>query len=126
MGSSFLQAAFAGLAVIVTIGGVAAFRWAAPSGEPRERTLRWVAGAALVSGLWLTLTGSLAAAGVLRVPFQIFRDGPPNTFVAELPYVWLPTVLVQAALVGHLLVWRKLRTIAAPSPNPLDAAPQSR
>jgi hypothetical protein len=32
-----------------------------------------------------------------------------NTHVADAPFVWLPGVLVQAALLGHLLVWRKLR-----------------
>jgi len=32
-----------------------------------------------------------------------------NTHVADVPFVWLPGVLVQAALLGHLLVWRKLK-----------------
>jgi len=32
-----------------------------------------------------------------------------NTRVADAPFVWLPGVLVQAALLGHLLVWRKLK-----------------
>ena len=32
-----------------------------------------------------------------------------NTHVADAPFVWLPGVLVQAALLGHLLVWRKLK-----------------
>jgi hypothetical protein len=31
-----------------------------------------------------------------------------NTFVADPPFVWLPAVLVTAALMGHILVWRKL------------------
>jgi hypothetical protein len=30
-------------------------------------------------------------------------------FVLYPPFVWLPTVMVAAALMGHLLVWRKLR-----------------
>ena len=33
-----------------------------------------------------------------------------NTWVADAPYVWLPGVLVQAALWGHLVIWRKLRS----------------
>jgi hypothetical protein len=32
-----------------------------------------------------------------------------NAQVADPPFVWLPGVLVQAALLGHLLVWRKLK-----------------
>jgi hypothetical protein len=32
-----------------------------------------------------------------------------NARVADAPFVWLPGVLVQAALLGHLLVWRKLK-----------------
>jgi hypothetical protein len=43
------------------------------------------------------------------VPFRVFMNEPANTFVAGFPFVWLPTVLVQAAWLGHLLVFRKLR-----------------
>lgn len=32
-----------------------------------------------------------------------------NARVADAPFVWLPGVLVQAALLGHLLIWRKLK-----------------
>ena len=31
-----------------------------------------------------------------------------NTWVAYFPYVWLPAGLVSAALIGHLLLWRRL------------------
>ena len=41
-------------------------------------------------------------------PFRYFTDGPANTFVTRVPFVWLPAVLVQAALLGHLLVFRRL------------------
>ena len=47
-----------------------------------------------------------------------------NTWVADPPYIWLPGVLVQAALLGHLVVWRKLtsgtrclRSYFSPRPN---------
>lgn len=33
---------------------------------------------------------------------------PCNTFVTALPYVWLPTVLVLTARLGHLLAFRRL------------------
>jgi hypothetical protein len=38
-----------------------------------------------------------------------FGDDHLVTFVADPPYVWLPAILVMAALMGHILVWRKLR-----------------
>jgi hypothetical protein len=38
-----------------------------------------------------------------------YGDYRMNTHVADAPFVWLPGVLVQAALLGHLLVWRKLK-----------------
>jgi hypothetical protein len=47
------------------------------------------------------------------VPFQVFRGGPPNTLPSSFPYVWLPTVFVQLALAGHILLFRRLRLEAA-------------
>ena len=34
-------------------------------------------------------------------------------WVAHFPFVWLPSVLVAAALAGHVLVFRRLRMEAA-------------
>jgi hypothetical protein len=31
-----------------------------------------------------------------------------NTWVFYFPYVWLPTILVQAALFGHVVIFRRL------------------
>jgi len=31
-----------------------------------------------------------------------------NTWIADPPFIWLPGVLVPAALLGHLLLWRKM------------------
>ncbi len=58
----------------------------------------------------LTLLLAIVAIGVFSMPteFRVFTVEPANTFVAYVPYVWLPTVLVQAALLGHLLVFRWL------------------
>jgi hypothetical protein len=53
--------------------------------------LIWVVGIAIVS---------------LPTRFQLLR--PDNTWVASFPYVWLPTVLVTAALLGHIVIFRKL------------------
>jgi len=53
--------------------------------------LIWVVGIAIIS---------------LPTRFQLMR--PDNTWVASFPYVWLPTVLVTAALLGHIVIFRKL------------------
>jgi hypothetical protein len=38
-----------------------------------------------------------------------FLDDPPNRLPSLFPYVWLPAFLVQVALAGHVLVFRRLR-----------------
>ena len=70
---------------------------------------RWL----LLSWNWLglALLVNIVTIAILSVPtpFRLFVEGPPNLFVTTLPFVWLPTVLVQAALIGHLLLFRRLR-----------------
>ena len=53
---------------------------------------------------------NIVTIGIFSLPteFRIFMNEPANTFVAYVPYVWLPAVLVQAALLGHLLIFRWL------------------
>jgi hypothetical protein len=41
-------------------------------------------------------------------PFRVFLTEPATTIVTYAPYVWLPAFIVQAALFGHLLVFRWL------------------
>ena len=41
-------------------------------------------------------------------PLRMYAHDPANTFVTRLPWVWLPGFLVPAALLGHLLTFRKL------------------
>ena len=59
-------------------------------------------------GLGLLLNIVVIALLSTPVPFRAFFNEPANTIISELPFVWLPTVLVQAALLGHLLVFRRL------------------
>ena len=42
------------------------------------------------------------------VPFRYFHERSANLLPSTFPYVWLPTFLVQAALFGHLVVFRAL------------------
>jgi hypothetical protein len=42
-------------------------------------------------------------------PLRVFRNEPANVWILQPPFVWLPTVLVMAALLGHILILRRLR-----------------
>lgn len=74
---------------------------------------RGVAGRRLVMAF--NIVGLLLLANIVTIailaaptPFQVLMTEPPNVWVTGFPGVWLPTVLVQAALLGHLLVFRAL------------------
>ena len=53
------------------------------------------------------VTGGLAAPS----PFRQIMGDPPNAFVAGFPYVWIPTVLVCSAWLGHIVLFRRLRRV---------------
>ena len=98
------------------------------------------AAAILVGGLvwrgvaprWLifawNLAGSILLATIVGIAiastpmFAAFGPDRLNTWVAGPPYVWLPGVLVPAALLGHLAVWRRLAASATSSPLPAHAS----
>ncbi len=42
-------------------------------------------------------------------PFRVFMNEPANVWITHAPWVWLPTVMVSAAIIGHVLVYRRLR-----------------
>jgi hypothetical protein len=70
------------------------------------------AGARLVA-IWnvlgLALLANVVAIAILSTPwFAYFGPERLNVWVTYPPYVWLPAVLVLAALVGHLLIFRAL------------------
>ena len=60
--------------------------------------------------LGLALLANIVTVAILStpVPFRYFMNDPANLLPSTFPYVWLPTFLVQAALFGHLLVFRAL------------------
>jgi hypothetical protein len=68
----------------------------------------------LWNALGLLLLANIVTVAVLSAPspLRVFRNAPANSWVAHAPWVWLPAVLVQAALFGHLLVFRALRSRA--------------
>lgn len=42
-------------------------------------------------------------------PLRVFHNEPANEWIAHAPWVWLPAVYVVAAIIGHVLVFRRLR-----------------
>jgi hypothetical protein len=44
----------------------------------------------------------------LPTPLRVFQNEPSTALVSTLPFIWLPAFLVQAALFGHVIVWRWL------------------
>ena len=59
-------------------------------------------------GLVLVVVGT----GILSMPtpFQQILTTPSNTWIADFPFVWLPTVHVPLAWLGHLLLFQRLRS----------------
>jgi hypothetical protein len=69
---------------------------------------------------WNTL-GVLLLVNILAVallsaptPLRVFMNEPANVWIARAPWVWLPTVMVFAAIVGHVVVYRRLSRELAP------------
>lgn len=64
------------------------------------------------NGLGFGLLMVIGVVSLLSTPmFAVFGSEPEklNTWIAQFPYVWLPSVLVPFAIFGHVLLWRKLR-----------------
>jgi hypothetical protein len=61
---------------------------------------------------FLLLTNVVIVAILSTPRFQVFGASRVNVFVTYTPFVWLPAVMVLAALAGHLLIFRRLLTRA--------------
>jgi hypothetical protein len=86
-------------ATALLVGGLAAWGRA-----PRALLLAW-------NALGSLLLATIVAIAVASLPaFAAFGQEPArlNTWIAYFPYVWLPAGLVSAALLGHVLLWRRL------------------
>ena len=60
--------------------------------------------------------GILLLANVLTIavlsmptPLRVFVDHPVNVWIADAPFIGLPTILVPFAMLGHMLLWKRLR-----------------
>jgi hypothetical protein len=73
----------------------------------RGRAPRWMVASWNILGFALLV--NIVTIAVVSAPlFRWFGSERLNTFVTYLPFVWLPAVLVVAALMGHILIWRQL------------------
>jgi hypothetical protein len=61
-----------------------------------------------VLGLALLVNVLVIAILSMPTPLRQFASGPANVWVTYPPFVWLPTFLVPLALVGHVLVFKRL------------------
>lgn len=92
--------------VVTGLTGLALGIWLWRRGEdqPVPRALLWA-----WNGLGLALLVTIVTIAILSFPGPLARfDGPPNVWVATVPFVWLPSVMVTAALFGHVLLARRL------------------
>ena len=73
----------------------------------RGRVPRWLVAAWNLVGFVLLV--NVVTIAILSAPvFAWFGPDRLNVFVTYPPFVWLPAILVPAALMGHILVWRWL------------------
>ena len=100
-----MQMTYEGLNVDIFVGLTApAMAWLVWRGKIGSYAI-WVWNA-----LGLVLLAEAIVIAVLSMPteFRVFTNEPASTFATYAPYIWLPTVLAPAALLGHLLVLRWL------------------
>jgi CubicO group peptidase (beta-lactamase class C family) len=45
-------------------------------------------------------------------PLRVFTTVPANTWITAAPYVWLPSVMVPFAILGHIVICRRLRAMS--------------
>lgn len=100
-----IQMTFAGsnFDIVTGILALGVIGWSLVSPPPRWAILGF-------NGIGLALLVTIVSIAILSMPmpWRRFPEGPSADFVTRWPFVWLPTVLVQAAWFGHLLVFRKL------------------
>lgn len=75
----------------------------------RSQVPRWMLYAWNFLGLALLINIVGTAIVSMPGPLRLFTNDPANTLIARWPYIWLPTFLVTTALMGHLLLFRRLR-----------------
>ncbi|HWL94779.1 MAG TPA: hypothetical protein VNT79_14770 [Phycisphaerae bacterium] len=100
-----VQMSYSGLNFDIVTGAtaiiVSAVVWSGRGG--RRLVATW-------NALGLLLLINIVTIAILATPrFRYFGDDALNTWVMDPPFVWLPAVMVLAALAGHLLIVRALQ-----------------
>ena len=95
------------LDILSGISALVLFRFA--SHLPRWSILLW-------NSIALFLLVWVVGVAALSFPSAFQQLKPDNIWVAWFPFIWLPTIAVTAAFMGHLAVFRKLLT--EPTKNP--------
>ena len=90
--------------VLTGIFGILLGLWATRKTPPT-----WALWAFNVIGLGLLVNVVVTALLSLPTAFRQFTEGPPITLIANSLFIWLPLWLVQGALFGHVLLFRRLR-----------------
>jgi hypothetical protein len=69
--------------------------------------------------LGLVLLANVVGVALLSAPtpLRVFMNEPANVWITHAPWVWLPAVMVLAALCGHVLVYRRLFGESVTSPQ---------
>jgi hypothetical protein len=71
-------------------------------GAPRTLAYAW-------NALGVVLLLVIIGVALLSSPLvRAFGEDEVNTWVAYVPFVWLPSILVACAIAGHIVVWRRL------------------
>jgi hypothetical protein len=83
---------------------LAAALWLAPQRVSPKLVLAW-------NVLGLALLANVVAIAILSAPtpLRVFMNEPSTAWITQAPFVWLPAVLVVAALAGHVVIFRRLR-----------------
>jgi hypothetical protein len=89
--------------IVTGITALALAVWLATGTRSRGLVLAW-------NTLGVVLLANILIVALLSAPtpFRAFMNEPANVWVTRAPWVWLPTVMVFAAVFGHVVVYRRL------------------
>jgi hypothetical protein len=104
-----VQMSYSGRNLDIVSGALAILVGAWLATNPAPAIARRVAQAWNVGGALLLANILTVAILSTPTPLRVFDEEPANVWIAYAPWVWLPTVLVFAALLGHVVVFRRLR-----------------
>lgn len=100
------ELSYSGLNFDVLTGSTALIVGALAAAGKAPRALVWAWNVLGIAALGMIVFVAVATSPMVK----LFGDDPRhvNTWVTFVPYVWLPAVLVVAAIAGHVVVTRKL------------------